>query len=191
MAGLDVTMGSSRSFGLAPPAEALAGPELEAAFFEYYPRVVAVLDRLLGDRASAEEIAVDTFLKLAAQREPMDQIRNLGGWLYRTATRLGIDWIRAAGRRRRYERLAACESRPSETPLDHMLRAERVRSVRAALAKLRPFEAQILVLRSQGLSYAELAQALEIKPTSVGTYLARAQAAFEKAYRRAQAGRTP
>ena len=38
----------------------------------------------------------------------------------------------------------------------------------------------LLVLRSDGLSYIELASALDLNPASVGTLLARAQQAFRK-----------
>ena len=162
---------------------------LEAAFFEYFPRIVRVLDRMFGNRAEAEEAAVDTFLKLSAERLPVEEYRNLGGWLYRTASRVGLDRLRAAERRRRYEQLAAREPQSGETPLDQVLRKEEVRAVRAALARLSPFQARILILRSEGLSYKELAEALDIKAVSVGTLLARAQAAFEKAYRKTAAGR--
>jgi RNA polymerase sigma-70 factor (ECF subfamily) len=160
---------------------------LEGAFHEFYPRLIAILCRMLGERAQAEELASDTFLKLAQQPMRPEEYDNLGGWLYRTATRLGIDSLRAAERRRRYEHAAGAESVAPASPLDEMLRAERCASVRATLARLKPIQAQILMLRSSGLSYKELAQALDVKPTSVGRLLARAEAAFEKAWRRVKA----
>ena len=54
--------------------------------------------------------------------------------------------------------------------------------VQAVLAKIRPRDAELLLLRSSGLSYEELAAALELKPASVGTLLNRAQQAFRKEY---------
>jgi RNA polymerase sigma-70 factor (ECF subfamily) len=163
-----------------------AGSAFEQVFFEYYPRVFAVLYRMLGDRAAAEELAGDAFLKLSQQ--PPGQFENLGGWLYRTATRLGIDSLRAAHRRRRYEqeggeRLTGTQA----NPLSDLLRDERCRQVRATLARLKPIQAQILMLRYSGLSYNELSQALRVRSTSVGRVLMRAEAAFEKAYRRMNA----
>jgi RNA polymerase sigma-70 factor (ECF subfamily) len=44
---------------------------------------------------------------------------------------------------------------------------------------------QLLLLRQEGLSYRELADALGLAPGSVGTLLARAEAAFIKAYDKA------
>jgi RNA polymerase sigma-70 factor (ECF subfamily) len=40
----------------------------------------------------------------------------------------------------------------------------------------------LLLLRSHGLSYGELASALHLNPASVGTLLSRAQDAFRKEY---------
>jgi RNA polymerase sigma-70 factor (ECF subfamily) len=56
-------------------------------------------------------------------------------------------------------------------------------SVRKALAALSERQMQLLVLRQAGLSYRELALALGVAPGSIGTLLARAEAAFESAYR--------
>ena len=57
------------------------------------------------------------------------------------------------------------------------------RQVRAALALLKRREASLLALRYGGASYREIAETLGIAPTSVGTLLRRAEAAFERAYR--------
>lgn len=50
------------------------------------------------------------------------------------------------------------------------------------LAALAPRQTELLILRASGLSYDELAAALELNPASVGTLLARAQRAFRKEY---------
>jgi RNA polymerase sigma-70 factor (ECF subfamily) len=60
--------------------------------------------------------------------------------------------------------------------------------VRSALAQMKPRSARLLLLRHTGLSYAEIAAALEIAPGSVGTLLARAEAEFEREYRRQEEG---
>jgi len=157
----------------------------ETIFLEHYARVVAVLQRLVGDRAEAEEAAMDVFSKLYEQPLNSERDHNFGGWLYRAATRLGLDRLRSAQRRRRCKEeaglhLAACFRSPS--PLDDVLRAETCRQVREALSKLKPAQAELLLLRSSGLSYKELAEALGVKASSIGTLLARAEGEFEKAY---------
>lgn len=161
-------------------------PAFEAVFIGHYARVVAVLHRVVGDRAEAEELAGEVFARLYRQELAPARLHNPGGWLYRTATRLGIDALRAARRRQRYEQAAgaATQAAAPDDPLAAMLRAEQCRQVRTVLAKLKPARAQLLMLRAGGLSYKELAGVLDVKPTSVGSLLARAEAEFERVYRK-------
>jgi RNA polymerase sigma factor (sigma-70 family) len=52
--------------------------------------------------------------------------------------------------------------------------------VRAALARLPRRQAAALVLRHSGLSYAEVAAALDMSPSSVGTTVRRAESALRR-----------
>jgi RNA polymerase sigma-70 factor (ECF subfamily) len=189
-----VTMEGPRGV-LNPSSKSLAGEEesnwndtrFEALFLKYYRRVVGVLYRLLGDRASAEELANDVFWKLYRQPWWAQSDGNVGGWLHRTAINLGIDRMRAMARRRQYEEASGGEGAEIHAhgdPLDEVLRAERTRRVRSVLAKLKTAHAQILILRAQGLTYKELADALGLKLGTMGTMLVRAEAAFQKQFRR-------
>lgn len=158
----------------------------EAMYLEHHARVVSVLLRLVGDRTEAEELANDVFWRLYRQPLTPSPDGNVAGWLYRTATNLGIDALRAAARRREYER-AAAEMRfrtggRAGDPLEDVLRSEKRGRVLAVLARLKPNQAQILVLRSSGFAYKELAEILGVKGGSVGTMLARAEAEFHRAY---------
>lgn len=159
----------------------------EAIFLKHYARTVGVLYRLLGDRTRAEELANDAFWKLYQQPWWPQSDGKVGGWLCRTATNLGIDSLRAGARRKQYEEEAGRALRqagaPAADPLEEVLRAESARRVRAVLATLKPAQAQILILRASGLSYKELADALDVKLGTVGTMLVRAEAAFEKRFR--------
>jgi RNA polymerase sigma-70 factor (ECF subfamily) len=153
--------------------------EFHAAFLQHYSRIVAILIRLLGEHSRAEEVANDAFWRL--YRQPTLQADgNVGGWLYRTATNLGIDALRASGRRRHYEAAAEGirDDDKSSSPLADLLREEKCRRVRAVLALMKPAQAQLLILRSSGLSYKELAVALKVSITSIGTMLNRAEEEF-------------
>jgi RNA polymerase sigma-70 factor (ECF subfamily) len=52
--------------------------------------------------------------------------------------------------------------------------------VRAALARMAPKPAAVLVLRASGLSYSEVAQALGVGTGQIGTLLRRAEATLRK-----------
>jgi RNA polymerase sigma factor (sigma-70 family) len=62
-----------------------------------------------------------------------------------------------------------------------VLSEERVAAVRRALGRLSLRDRQMLVLRHEGYSYREIADALGIANSSVGTLLVRATAAFAAA----------
>ena len=158
----------------------------ETLFREHYPRVVGLVARLTGDRGQAEEIASDTFSKLARRSAALGDRGDLTPWIYRVATNAGLDAWRSNGRRRRREEAAGAETqRTGAGPdaLDGMLRQERRARVRAVLGTLKPRDAQLLLLRAEGLAYRELAETLGIQPGSVGTLLARAEAEFERRFR--------
>jgi len=157
--------------------------EFEAAFAEHYARVYGVLFRLLGDRAQAEDLCVETFWRLW-ERAPRRQ-ENLGGWLYRVAMRLGYNALRAAHRRERYELQAGHAALELNTPPEpsRLVEQQQERAqVRAVLAGMKERDAQLLILRHSGFTYREIAEALGVAPGSVGTLLARAEEAFEQRY---------
>jgi len=55
--------------------------------------------------------------------------------------------------------------------------------VRTVLARIPERSAALLALRYSGLSYAEIAQALDVRASSVGTLLRRAEDAFRREMR--------
>jgi RNA polymerase sigma factor (sigma-70 family) len=159
--------------------------EFKQVFLDNYSRIVAVLMRLLGDRMPAEEMANDAFLKLYQQPGLREGKANISGWLYRTATNLGIDGLRSSARRGRYEEAASSDRQRNsslEGPLDNLIVEERRSRVRAVLASIKPTQAQLLILRASGLSYRELAEVLDVKQSGIGTMLNRAEAEFRQCY---------
>src|SRR6185312_6404092 len=78
--------------------------DFEAFFRAHYARLARVIARITGDPARAEELAVEALWKL--WRTPHAHGESAGGWLYRTALRMGLNEIRGAGRRARHEALA-------------------------------------------------------------------------------------
>jgi RNA polymerase sigma-70 factor (ECF subfamily) len=154
--------------------------DFEATFRSDYPRIAGAINRIIGDSARAEDLAVEAFWRL--WRTPGAQGDNAGGWLYRTAVRLAIDELRRRARQARYEPLLTFFTSSPRTPHDLLSTDERQGQVRAVLAAMRPNHAELLLLRSDGLPYEEIAAVLSLNPASVGTLLSRAKAAFRKEY---------
>jgi RNA polymerase sigma-70 factor (ECF subfamily) len=155
--------------------------DFEAFFHAHYVRIARAIGRVVGDHARAEELAVEAFWKL--WRNPRAQGEKAGGWVYRTALRLALNELRRQKRSTRYELLSG-PGRSAPTPEEVRAAAEEREQVRRVLAALDPRQAELLLLRGGGLSYSELAAAIDVNPNSVGTLIGRAQEAFRKEYLR-------
>lgn len=153
--------------------------DFEAFFHAHYARVARAVSRVTGDCARAEELTAEALWKL--WRTPKAHGGSAAGWLYRTALRLGLNELRGRERRGRYESLSGAGESVS-TPEEIHAAAEERSHVRAVLADMDARNAELLVLRAGGFGYNEIAEALQINPTSVGALIARAQRAFRKEY---------
>lgn len=136
--------------------------------------------RVLGDAALAEDVQQDVFMKLL-ETAPMPAVESWPAWLTASATRLAIDRLR---RQRRWWRLlpfwqaTAPESAPSAE--QHASDAEHAQRLRAALARLKPREAECFVLRHlHGLDIAAIAATTGISENYVSVTLHRATRALE------------
>jgi RNA polymerase sigma-70 factor, ECF subfamily len=161
-------------------------PDIEEVFHAQYGRVARVIAGVIRDPARAEELAVEVLLKWS--RKAKAQNENLDAWLYRTAVRVGLNELRHRTRRERYERVFSL-LRTTPTPEEILLKRDEQRRVDVVLSALDSRQAELLLLRSQDLSYDELASALDLNPASVGTFLSRAQRAFRKEYIRRYEGK--
>ena len=154
-------------------------------FLRYYRPVYRVLQGVVGSPQEAEDLAQETFLVLY-RNPPRLEGAGLGPWLYRVAANRGYSALRSA-RRVPQHMEQPIDAAARVDPQRESLRREERQRVRGALARLPERSAKLLLLRYGGLSYAEIASALEIAPSSVGTLLARAERAFVTEY---EAGQT-
>ena len=130
-------------------------------------RFAAVLVRHHQD---AEDVVQETFLKLFRHLDSGGDTRNIRGWLFTVAAHAARDRQRA--RRRWIPWLPAHE--PHVQPASMRDEDGRLKQARAALGRLPERDRRLLLLRAQGLSYREIADAAGIRPGSVGRLLARA-----------------
>jgi RNA polymerase sigma factor (sigma-70 family) len=134
------------------------------------------LQRMLGSREAAEDLAQEAFLRLW-QKAPADlNTAEQGAWLQRTATNLALDELR---RRRHRDHGQLAEDAVAALTGDG---AEAL-AVREALARLSAHERLLVLLRFQaGLSHAEIAETLAITPEAARKRVARARRSFADAY---------
>ena len=157
--------------------------DVDRLFRTYNAQLVRYLTRRLGDSDLAEEVAQETFVRAMRQEE----ITNERAWLFAVATNLLRDAARKQERERKHLTLLAAESRESseDADVEVELSVERLRQsavARRALGALGDRDRSALLMKEEGLSYPEIAEALDLSPGSVGTTLARARRRLVEAY---------
>jgi RNA polymerase sigma-70 factor (ECF subfamily) len=156
-----------------------ASPGFEDLFYTHHERITRVITRIIRDPGRAEEVAVEVFWKF--WRTPKAHGPLAAGWLHRAAVRMSLNELRRQVRETKKEALARRADEPPN-PERVFAASQEQEHVRTVLAAIPPRDAELLLLRSTGLSYEDLAAALELNPASVGTLLSRAQQAFRKEY---------
>jgi RNA polymerase sigma-70 factor (ECF subfamily) len=165
----------------------------EAAFTSLFERhwdaVCRLLVRLTGDADAAGDLAQEVFVQLY-RKPPLNEDVPLRAWLFRVALNRGYNALRADRRRRSREETVAGDptaggadgAAVGESLEEIANRVEERDSVRHVLMRLSERQRDCLVLRANGLSYAEIAVAIGVAPGSVGTLLVRAERAFKAEY---------
>ncbi len=139
-----------------------------ALVVRYYRPVVAIAYRMTGDGAAAEDIAQAAFLRAWEQLGTLRDDAAFRAWLYRLTVRASIDNVR---RTPREDPLPEGAADPAHAPEAEALAHERQRAVRRAVLALPEQCRAALILREfDGLSYKEIAQALDIP---LGTVMSR------------------
>lgn len=162
---------------------AVLSPAFERLFRAEYARVVGIAHRVLGDQDEAEDVAQDVFLSF--YRSHPAEAEYAPAWLHAAAAHTALNAARARGRRTRREtaRAFAPDTPAVDDPAATVVTAETRDEVRAVLARLPERSAALLALRYAGLSYAEVADALDVRASSIGTLLRRAEEAFRREMR--------
>ncbi len=174
-----------------PPADARAeNARLEAFethFEQYWAPIYRLLRRIVGDPAEAEDLTLEAMYRLYREQADTRPDFNVGGWLYRVATNLGLHSIRSFRRRERYEADAGREvfgEKAEDAPHEIAAAEEERQLARRTLAQMDGRQSQLLILRYSGMAYKDIAAALNLSPASIGPLLIRAEREFERRYRR-------
>lgn len=150
--------------------DSMAGDQL--AFAELIRRnrsfVLALVYRLCGDAAQAEDIAQDVFVRVWQALPGFRFQAAFRTWLYRIATNLAIERLRQVKLAVDIEKIPLAAE---DTPEDAALQEEQCRVVRDAVLRLPLQSRLVLILREyEGLSYKEIASTLDIP---IGTVMSR------------------
>lgn len=138
----------------------------------YKDKVFATAFRILGNHEEAVDVAQDVFVKVYHDLEQFQFASKFSTWLYRVAVNFSIN---RANERERHSRIEMGLAREREARSGRG--DERDELVQRAIMTLNPKLRAVVVLRYlQGLSYDEIAQALDL---SIGTVKSRLHLAHE------------
>lgn len=166
----------------------------EQAFSElvekYQHRLVGIFANLLGgDVAAAEDLAQETFLRVYRARNGYQPTAKFSTWVYRIANNLASNSRRESGRRKEVQ-LAPAESGPlGMNPQEKLLadksalmparqldKSEMQKIILTALDSLNDRQRlAVLLHKFEGLSYAEIGDAMEMSEDAVKSLLSRAR----------------
>lgn len=156
--------------------------DFDKTFDDIYPSLVRYCHRLTGDRDAAEDIAQEAMVRLYAH-EVSGPVEGLRAWAFKTATHLVRDRYRVTRNRMRLLEENPVVPEAPEDAQRTLERGEERARARRALEELPERDREMLLLRYEGFSYKEIAEAVDVAATSVGTLLARAERRFAEAIR--------
>jgi len=146
---------------------------LDAIFRDQREALVATLYRLVGCLHTAEDLAHEAYLRVAAALAERP-IRHPQPFLYQTARNLALDHLRTGKSRRRFVRGSVEEQElhgvASTAPIPEQIASDgqRLQRLNEALAELPARAREVLILhRLHGFSYPAIAERLQVSQTTV------------------------
>jgi RNA polymerase sigma-70 factor (ECF subfamily) len=113
----------------------------------------------LGERAEAEEVVQDTFVRAFGSLDAFRWESAFRTWLFTIARRLVLDRRRAGKRGRELVNVEDVDLVSAHDALDGMVATETEEQVRRAVGRLTPTQREVFLLRvNEGLSYRDIAE---------------------------------
>lgn len=158
-------------------AERMAQGEQEA--FEllvtrYHGPLLSYITQQLGDRAKAEDLVQETFIRLIRHLEKHGGLEQLRPWLYKVALNLCRDYWRSAPYRSEYASANELPDDPDPSPgaEELMERQETVEQIAESLAWLPDVQQDVVRMRFfHDLKLQEIAETMDLPLSSVKSHL--------------------
>jgi RNA polymerase sigma-70 factor (ECF subfamily) len=149
--------------------------------------VIHFVYRMVQERAVAEELSQEVFLRVYRSRGAYEPTAKFTTWLFRIATHLALNWLRDGRHERAHQRLDAPrdlehEGLPAKEVFDktptveqRMVYQTRLQEVRDAIAMLPEKQrAAVLMHKYEEMEYSQIASVLECSESAVKSLLFRA-----------------
>jgi len=121
--------------------------------------------KMINDSETVSDIVQEIFIYFYEKNKQGKQVEYPKSWLYRATVNKCIDFIKQNSK---FESLST-----NVEFIDNREKLDKAKIIQQALLKLKPTERSLIILYSEGLSYKELAEATDIKFSSIGKTLSR------------------
>ncbi len=167
--------------------ESAAAVGFDEAFTLHHRAVYRTAYGVVRDAGLAEDVTQEVFLSLYKHADSAPQNELLRAWLLRVAINTARNTLRgrsrSSAREEEFARSATLMSDGATVALDaDYERRTELEEARRALERIKEPMRSCLLLKQQGLSYREIADALSINEASVGSLIARARKEFARLY---------
>jgi RNA polymerase sigma-70 factor (ECF subfamily) len=190
-----VSESSAQRYALDPDVRLmLEDRDDSAAAFEelvlrYQSRLIRVLHHLVGNRDMADDLAQEVFLRVYRSRKKYVVSAKFATWLFTIANHVASNALRNRTRRREVNLRSHDSGQMGAQPLDSLVqastgamptrrldKAEMREIVHIALESLSERQRlAVLLNKFEGMSYAEIAETMEMSPQAVKSLLSRAR----------------
>jgi RNA polymerase sigma-70 factor (ECF subfamily) len=173
-------------------AAAIQGDDeaFRALYDQLSVRVFNLVLRSVHERATAEDVCQEVWLKVHREIRTLRSPEALRTWLFRTASRACIDYTRSRAYKERGSPEVTEEmlDAPSDEPERVVERRAELRMMWEALAAMPPRQSLALYLKqAEGCSYDEIGRVLSCPTSAVETLLFRARQGFARKHQELQA----
>ncbi|HEY0386231.1 MAG TPA: sigma-70 family RNA polymerase sigma factor [Pyrinomonadaceae bacterium] len=166
----------------------------DEAFVLHHRAVFRAARSVVRDAGLAEDVTQEVFLKLYRNPDSPPSEELLRPWLLRVTLNVARNTLRGQSRAVAREdefakRSVADADWTTAAPEEEFERRAKIEAARAALDKIKEPMRSCLMLKQQGLSYKEIATALDLNETNVGSLIARGRKEFVRVYGKIGASR--
>ena len=159
----------------------------DEAFTLHHRAVFRTARALVRDAGLAEDVTQEVFLRLYNHLDSTPGEELLKAWLLRVTMNVARNTLRGQSRAVAREDEFAKRSEDQgwftqAAPEEEYERRVEIEEARRALDKIREPMRSALLLKQQGLSYKEIATALQLNEANVGSLIARGRKEFVRVY---------
>lgn len=143
---------------------------MEAVFRRYYPRLCYYAFKIIANKASAEDVVQDVFLRFQDRLPQFNSETALGSFLYLSVKNACLNILRHRAVEAKYEASASFSSEDEASFLENLIRAEVYGEIHQALQSLPEGCRTVINLAYfDGLKNEEIANRLQVSVNTVKT----------------------